>query len=324
TPTPEIVEFRIGFETDADAQRFRAELNRGNDVWLGRSRDQSAATGADPDPLPNVILFSDSNLDERLRRGELDLGIRIERPQNGDKRRLEWPIEFEITYDPDSPAAKEALRFVRGRLLAANLFLLEESLHRAGADAMIRPVRMRTKQLLHQDHKRGFLLAVLVPLVLILMTMTGAVYPAIDLTAGERERGTLELLMATPVSRVELLAAKYTAVLTVAVLTALVNLSMMTITFFIFGGWLYAAGTLGLSLGMIPVVLFLVVLFAGFYSAVLLVVASFARSFKEAQAYVVPLTLVSLVPGLLALVPGLELGFGLALVPLLNIVLLAR
>src|SRR5262249_41493813 len=130
TPTPEIVEFRIGFETDADAQRFRAELNRGNDVWLGRSRDQSAATGAYPDPLPNVILFSDSNLDERLRRGELDLGIRIERPQNGDKRRLEWPIEFEITYDPDSPAAKEALRFVRGRLLAANLFLLEESLHR--------------------------------------------------------------------------------------------------------------------------------------------------------------------------------------------------
>src|SRR5262249_27323420 len=53
-------------------------------------------------------------------------------------------------------------------------------------------------------------------------------------------------------------------------------------------------------------------------------ISSFARSFKEAQAYIVPLTLVSLVPGLLGLVPELQLGYGVALVPLLNIVLLAR
>jgi ABC-type Na+ efflux pump permease subunit len=172
--------------------------------------------------------------------------------------------------------------------------------------------------------RRGFNLAVLVPLVLILMTMTGAVYPAIDLTAGERERGTLEMLMATPISRVGLLAAKYLAVVIVAVLTALVNLLMMAVTFVLFGGWLYSPSELGVSLSMIPVVLFLVILFAGFYAAVLLVVASFARSFKEAQAYVVPLTLISLVPGLLALLPDLQLDYGTALVPLLNIVLLAR
>jgi len=156
------------------------------------------------------------------------------------------------------------------------------------------------------------------------MTMTGAVYPAIDLTAGERERGTLEMLMATPISREALLAAKYVAVLTVAVLTALINLAMMAITFVVLGRWMLAPESLGLSLGMIPVVLFLVVLFAAFYSAVLLALSSIARSFKEAQAYLVPLMLVSLLPGLLALVPNLHLSYGLALVPLLNIVLLAR
>jgi ABC-2 type transport system permease protein/sodium transport system permease protein len=68
----------------------------------------------------------------------------------------------------------------------------------------------------------------------------------------------------------------------------------------------------------------LLLLFAAFFSAVLLIVTSFARSFKEAQAYVIPLTVVSLLPGLLALLPGLHLSSGLALVPLLNIVLLAR
>ena len=75
-----------------------------------------------------------------------------------------------------------------------------------------------------------FSLAALIPLILVLMTVTGAVYPAIDLTAGERERGTLETLIAAPVPRLGLLMAKYVAVLTVALLTALVNLAGMTIT----------------------------------------------------------------------------------------------
>ena len=60
---------------------------------------------------------------------------------------------------------------------------------------------------------KWFRLATLVPLILILMTITGAVYPAIDLTAGERERGTLESLMAAPVPRLSMLLAKYVAVL---------------------------------------------------------------------------------------------------------------
>jgi ABC-2 type transport system permease protein/sodium transport system permease protein len=73
-------------------------------------------------------------------------------------------------------------------------------------------------------------LATLVPLILILMTITGAVYPAIDLTAGERERGTLETLIAAPIPRISLLLAKYVAVVTVALLTATVNLVAMTAT----------------------------------------------------------------------------------------------
>ena len=73
-------------------------------------------------------------------------------------------------------------------------------------------------------------LSALVPLILILMTITGAVYPAIDLTAGERERGTLEMLVASPVPRMQLLLGKYLTVLIVALLTAIVNLAAMMIT----------------------------------------------------------------------------------------------
>src|SRR5256885_5434426 len=99
-------------------------------------------------------------------------------------------------------------------------------------------------------------LTAVIPLILILMTITGAVYPAIDLTAGERERGTLEILVAAPIPRLELLFAKYVSVLTVAVLTALVNLGTMTLTLRFSGlGALVFGG--GLSFGVVVQIFFL-------------------------------------------------------------------
>lgn len=164
----------------------------------------------------------------------------------------------------------------------------------------------------------------LVPLILILMTITGAVYPAIDLTAGERERGTLEALIAAPVPRLGLLIAKYVAVVTIALLTALANLAAMSLTLYSSGIGAAVFGDSLFSFRSLAAVLLLLLLFAMFFSAVLLIVTSFARSFKEAQAYLIPLVLLSLGPSLVCLVPGLRLTGLLAAVPLVNIVLLAR
>lgn len=170
----------------------------------------------------------------------------------------------------------------------------------------------------------GISLAALVPLILILMTITGAVYPAIDLTAGERERGTLEILVAAPVSRFELLSAKYFSVLTVAILTAMVNLVCMVVTIQWSGLGAALFRDQELSFVTILQILALLLLFAAFFSALLLCLTSFARSFKEAQAYLIPLMLASLAPGVMAMMPGLKLGGVLTIVPLVNIVLLAR
>jgi sodium transport system permease protein len=167
-------------------------------------------------------------------------------------------------------------------------------------------------------------LAALVPLVLILMTITGAVYPAIDLTAGERERGTLEILVAAPVPRFELLAAKYISVVTVAVLNAIVNLVCMTITVKFSDVSGLVAGLEGMTALLLAQIFALLLLFAAFFSAVLLCLTSFARSFKEAQAYLIPLMLASLGPGIMAMMPGLKLEGVLSVLPLVNIVLMAR
>src|SRR5207302_4215612 len=116
------------------------------------------------------------------------------------------------------------------RLAAADAADLSQRLGMPGIKG--RTVQLRPKRVaVEVEESDGFgSLASLVPLILILMTITGAVYPAIDLTAGERERGTLEILVAAPVPRLGLLFAKYVTVLTVAVMTALINLTMMIIT----------------------------------------------------------------------------------------------
>lgn len=229
--------------------------------------------------------------------------------------------QIELIHRQGSSLSRRALEFIEDRLRAVNELVLRGRLKDSGISARLafRPSR-RTLIVETQDTT----LSTIVPMILILMTVTGAVYPAIDLTAGERERGTLEMLMASPVPRLKLLLAKYVAVVTVAFLTALVNLTAMTITLSATGLSEILFGEAGLSLGRISQILALLILFAAFFSAVLLALTSFARSFKEAQAYLIPLMLLSLGPGIVSLLPGLQLGGLLAITPISNMVLLAR
>ena len=131
-------------------------------------------------------------------------------------------------------------------------------------------------------------------------------------------------MISAPVPRHELLFAKFLAVLTVALLTALANLTSMVITAYSSGleNLLFGAG--GISLQMLGLVFGLLFVFAGFFSSVILILTSFARSFKEAQAYLIPVMLVSLAPGVLCLLPGIEMTGWMSVTPLVNIVILAR
>jgi len=187
------------------------------------------------------------------------------------------------------------------------------------------PVAMNFKAMgVGENLDAGASIAGVIPLVLILMTITGAVYPAIDLTAGERERGTMEALIATPAPRFILLLSKYVAVVSVAILTALANLfaTWMTLSFGGLGQAIF--GKQGVSIWTLVQILPLLAIFAAFFSAILLALCSFARSFKEAQAYLIPVMLLSLGPGLVVLLPNVEFTPLLGIVPLVNILLLSR
>ena len=232
------------------------------------------------------------------------------------------PAKIILKYRSETPLSSQLASFIEERLEAANLADLKSRLR-----AVASPTNDKISYeftAIESQAKSGVQLASIVPLILILMTITGAVYPAIDLTAGERERGTLESLMAAPVPRFRLLAAKYVAVVTVAMLTAAVNLLAMTVTLTSTGLATALVGEGGITLSLVVQLLALLLLFAAFFSALLLTLTSFARSFKEAQAYLIPLMLISLGPGFVSLMPGMRLEGILTVTPLANMVLLAR
>jgi ABC-2 type transport system permease protein/sodium transport system permease protein len=312
--------YRLGFASLPEAQAFMARLGRGEARLMeaGQLVDRSGNKTARLETLPVeqdllaklVALEMDGPPVTTLQNGSADLAVRPA-PAKEEARTREW----ELFYREDSPTSREAFRYVRRLTEAAD-------------QGRLRPdaLTLTPKPVAPEKVRQTSFLSALVPLVLILMTITGAVYPAIDLTAGERERGTMEMLAAAPIRRGYLLFAKYVAVLTVALLTALVNLLPMVLVLTLTGLARETFGTMTLAKVVVTLLLILalLVLFAAFFSAVLLALTSVARSFKEAQAYLIPLLLVALGPGLVSLLPGIQLDLWTAFVPLLNIVLLAR
>jgi ABC-2 type transport system permease protein/sodium transport system permease protein len=314
--------YRFGFATKQEFVAFFQFLAFGDALLENEFREEKKGVVLPrPERVPRIV----ADAEQALRDGEIDLAVRL---QGADRFELplthDMVLDAEIRYLTNNPTALGALGWVERRLAAVQERNLATRLNLPDVDPKVALLHLTRKPLTVAGTDSMISLAALVPLILILMTITGAVYPAIDLTAGERERGTLEILVAAPVPRLGLLFAKYVSVFSVAVVTAFVNLVTMALTL-IFSGLsqvLFAGG--GLSPLLIVELFGLLLLFAGFFSAVLLTLTSFARSFKEAQAYLIPLMLASLGPGLIGMMPGLELQGPVAAVPLINIVLLAR
>jgi ABC-type Na+ efflux pump permease subunit/membrane protease YdiL (CAAX protease family) len=229
-----------------------------------------------------------------------------------------------IHVNDNSALSRRSARWLQAQFDQINRVVLQAMVRRAGGDPRLAISASEIRSTPSGGSQVANQFTAIIPLVLVLMTITGAVYPAIDLTAGERERGTLETLVAAPIPRLRILVAKLIAVLTVAVLTASLNVIGMITTIWAFRLDTLLIGEGGLTLAMMSKVFGLLILFAAFFSALLLVVTSFARSFKEAQAYLIPIILLSLGPGLMALSPDLKLAGPMAACPLLNILLLAR
>ena len=232
-----------------------------------------------------------------------------------------------VAFDKSDIRSEVAATGVQGVLDRANAGMLSQRLRDKGLDAdFITPIAVAQWNVASAERMAGSILGTIVPLILIVMTITGAVYPAIDLTAGERERGTLETLMVAPVPTVDLIAGKFIVVTLIGLLSAVLNLLSVggTIYFGGVGSLLTQGRDFVFPLSALPWILLLLIPLAVMFSALLLAVCSFARSFKEAQNYIVPVMLAGMIPGVVGIMPGTRLEGPIMIMPVANIVVLTR
>lgn len=197
-------------------------------------------------------------------------------------------------------------------------------------EKVLYPIKIEKTDRSSNESSIGSILGSIIPFLLITSILMGSMYPAIDATAGEKERGTLETLLTLPIGNMELIMSKFLSVATVAVVSVFINVLSM-------GGiaaYLYAtinalskgAGEfrLGSFVPAIIISFICIIAFALFMSALVMCVCAFAKSFKEANNYITPLTLVVILTGYIGFIPNIELTAKTALIPVANICLLMK
>ncbi|MCY1057972.1 ABC transporter permease [Nannocystis sp. SCPEA4] len=207
--------------------------------------------------------------------------------------------------------------------------LLDERLRSFGVEPrVLDPIDVQRTDVVSSRELFGKLLGGLLPYMFIIFCFTGGMYPAIDLAAGEKERGTLETLLSSPASRLQIALGKFAVV----TLTGFTSALLATVGMYVsvqqgiegIPPAILSAIQSVLAPGTIALVLALILPLSVFFAAALLMLSLYARSYKEAMSIISPLMIVVVVPAAIALAPGVRLGLVTALVPVLNVSLATR
>ena len=165
------------------------------------------------------------------------------------------------------------------------------------------------------------------PYMFIIFGFMGAMYPGIDLAAGEKERGTLETLLSTPAKRIEIVLGKFFVVMLAAIITAAISMSgiFLGAQFFpdIPEEFMLAIKDM-FSLKVVLLIFTLVIPISAFFSALILSLSIYAKTFKEAQSIITPFNIAIIFPALIGTLPGIELNYKTALIPITNVALATK
>ena len=193
--------------------------------------------------------------------------------------------------------------------------------------AFVEPLKIDDRDVSSIREKIGQRLGGMFPYFFVIFCFLGAMVPAIDLAAGEKERGTMETLLVSPATRAQIVVGKFLVVTASGIFTALASVL-----------WLYLvfrqskmvpvevlSGILKVIEWKSLLLLFsMVIPLCAFFAAILLSASVFSKSYKEAQSIITPLNFMVLVPVLIGIFPGIKLNTATALIPILNISLATK
>ena len=195
----------------------------------------------------------------------------------------------------------------------------------------LKPFEIKENNVAPAEKVGGAAFGGLIGYMVILLSLVGSMYPAMDLTAGEKERGTMETILSSPIARVDLVFGKFLLVLTAALVTAALSVTSMGVSFAVLehlhafdkAGEDAAQMQLQIHFTTVLSIFIMVLPVAVLFAAGLMTIALFAKSYKEAQSYISPVMFVVIVPAVAAMLP-VDLDAKLALVPILNASLLCK
>lgn len=269
-----------------------------------------------------------AELTEAVKAGTIDMGIFLpaDAKQNlDDAKQSQWQVVYNdakainFLFDRVTELAEEFGNKLRAeKLLSYGVSVEQQS-------AIIDPIKVVKVDTADKRENLGEKIGGFIPYLLIPLVLMGATYPAIDLGAGEKERGTLETLLLTPITRTQLVLGKFITLLAASIATT-------TITVLSMGVWISIAisfidldviKTAFSSLRVLDLALIFIILLpvAAIFSSLALAISIYARSFKEAQNYMTPLSMGVIFPIIVALLPNVELTAKTAFIPVTNVAL---
>jgi sodium transport system permease protein len=266
--------------------------------------------------------------EQSLTEGSLDVWVEF-LPVEGKAEAVAGNFQAQINFNE----SKERSLMARDRVRQVIDGYREEWLEREAAVLGLDPARWQVFTVVSENvasgrQLGGFILGLMLPMFFVIAVAMGCFYPAVDATAGERERSTWETLMSTGANRLSIATAKYLYVASLGCLAGLLNLTALAVTMKpIFGPLLEPRGealAFTLLLPAVPVIAWGAILLAGFIAAGMLLFAVFARTFKEGQSMITPFFMAIVLPVLFLQAPGLEFTPALACVPVVNVVLMIR
>ena len=316
------VEISKSFEESASTQTMKIGIVGDQNKNYTRQLEQiPAAVGP-----KKIEIYKDSlALRKAIETDQIQLGLII--PAN-EKDLLENQQTITLNWLLD---ASEVGRSERAALYGSSLQANAEGerLQKLGLrPEQIKPLANNTINCASNKKMVGQLAGGFLPYIFIAFGFIGCMYPAIDLFTGEKERGTLETLLTVPVERWKILIGKMLVVVSSGMLAAtcaLIGL-FISIEFLDLAAnkelleVIHSVLTFNFILSMFALLLPLVIFFAG----VMIPIAIYAKSFKEAQSIITPLNIVMVLPAMAGFFPGIELNLNTAFIPVVNVVLATK
>jgi sodium transport system permease protein len=235
------------------------------------------------------------------------------------------PPEIRVYSDNSNPGSAGASDRIRTALAEVRESAVREKLRAANVpEGVLTPFAVARINVAPPKKMAGMMWGSMLGYLLLLLMFSGGMYPVIDMTAGEKERRTLESFLATPAGRSEIVLGKMLAAMTAIFLTAMLTLGSIIVSVRINTVGSRSAevreifGTIPLDTNTVLLIVLTLAPLCVFAAAVMIAIAMFARSFKEGQSYLTPLVMVVVFPALLGGLPQLELTPALCLIPIFN------